>query len=388
MPLRKPWDHAIDLNENFGPQKAKLYPCSPTECTEIDAFIDDQLAKGYIRPSKSDQTSPIFFIPKKDGKKRMVQDYQHLNEFTIKNNYPLPLIPELINRIGDAKLFTKMDLRWGYNNVRIKKGDEWKTVFTCHRGTFEPLIMFFGLCNSPATFQTMMNELFKDMPNVVVYIDDILIFTKDEAGHDVIVLEVLKHLKNNDLFLKPEKCHFKVREVEMLGLIIGPEGIKMDPSKVKAIVDWPYPKKVKEVQSFLGLANYYRRFIEDFSKEVAPLHKLTRKDQPWKWGDEEIAAFNALKNKFIAKPILAMVDTTKELRVESNASDYATGAVLSMKCDDDKWHPCAYLSKGMTDVDRNYDVHDKEMLGIMRALEAWRHYLEGCKHRFEIWTDH
>ena len=174
----------------------------------------------------------------------------------------------------------------------------------------------------------------------------------------------------------------------MLSLIIGPEGIKMDPSKVKAIVDWPYPKKVKEVQSFLGLANYYRRFIEDFSKEAAPLHKLTRKDQPWKWGDEEIAAFNALKNKFIAKPILAMVDTTKELQVESDASNYATGAVLSMKCDDDKWHPCAYLSKGMTDVERNYDIHDKEMLGIMCALEAWRHYLKGCKHRFEIWTDH
>ena len=145
----------------------------------------------------------------------------------------------------------------------------------------------------------------------------------------------------------------------------------MDPSKVKAIVDWLYPKKVKEVQSFLGLANYYRRFIEDFSKEVAPLHKLTRKDQPWKWGDDEIAAFNALKNKFIVKPILAMVDMTKELRVESDASDYATGAVLSMKCEDDKWHPCAYLSKGMTDVERNYDVHDKEMLGIMHALEAW-----------------
>ena len=149
------------------------------------------------------------------------------------------------------------------------------------------------------------------MSNVVVYIDDILIFTKDEAGHDAIVLEVLRRLKDNDLFLKPEKCHFKVREVEMLGLIIGPEGIKMDPSKVKAIVDWLYPKKVKEVQSFLGLANYYRRFIENFSKEAVPLHKLTRKDQPWKWGDEEIAAFNALKNKFIAKPILAMVDTSE-----------------------------------------------------------------------------
>jgi len=147
LPLRKPWDHAIDLNPDFVPRKSKLYPMSPMEQQEVRDFIGDQLKKGYIQPTKSPQTSPVFFIPKKDGKKRMVQDYCYLNKGMIKNNYPLPLIPELIDRIGNAKVFTKLDLRWGYNNVRIKEGDEWKAVFTCQDGAFEPLVMFFGLCN-------------------------------------------------------------------------------------------------------------------------------------------------------------------------------------------------------------------------------------------------
>ena len=210
MPLCKPWDHAIDLVPDFKPIKFRIYPCSPMKQAEIDAFIDDQLAKGYIHPSTSDQTSGVFFIPKKDGKKQMVQDYQYINSKTLKSNYPLPLILELIDKIGDAKLFTKMDLRWGYNNVQIRKGNEGKAVFTCHKGAYESLVMFFGLCNFPAKFQTMMNDIFHNMPAVIVYIDDILIFTKTEQGHDEIVMEVLRRLKENNLYVKPEKCFFKV----------------------------------------------------------------------------------------------------------------------------------------------------------------------------------
>ena len=153
LPLYKPWDHAIDLNPDFVPQKSKLYPMSPTEQQEVRDFIDDQLKKGYIQPTKSPQKSLVFFISKKDGKKQMVQDYCYLNKGMIKNNYPLPLIPELIDHVGDAKVFTKLDLRWGYNNVCIKEGDEWKAAFTCQDGAFEPLVMFFGLCNSPGMFQ-------------------------------------------------------------------------------------------------------------------------------------------------------------------------------------------------------------------------------------------
>ena len=219
------------------------------EQQEVRDFIDNQLKKGYIQPTKSPQTSLVFFIPKKNGKKQMVQDYRYLNKGTIKNNYLLPLILELIDCIGNAKVFTKLDLRWGYNNIRIKEGDKWKAAFTCQDGAFEPLVMFFGLCNSSGTFQTMMNKISHNMSVVVmVYIDDILIFTKTEEGHDEIVEEVLRRLRANNLFLKPEKCFFKQWEIEFLGLIIGPNGVEMHPSKVEEITNWPMPTKVKDVQ--------------------------------------------------------------------------------------------------------------------------------------------
>ena len=195
MPVRKPWNHAIDMKDIFVPKKGRLIPLSLQEQKEVSNFIDDQTKKGYIRPSKSPQTSPVFFVPKKDGKKRMVQDHHYLSEHTVKNNYPLPLIQQLSEKLQGAKLFTKMDLCWEYNNIRIKEGDEWKATFTCHQGSFEPLVMYFGLCNSPTTFQAMMNEIFTDMEDImVVYVDDLLIFTKtdNQEEHDKIVLEVLR----------------------------------------------------------------------------------------------------------------------------------------------------------------------------------------------------
>ena len=190
------------------------------------------------------------------------------------------------------------------------------------------------------------------------------------------------------MFVKAEKCKFKVRTVKFLGLSIGSNSVSINPKKVDGILKWPVPTKVKEVQSFLELANFFHPFIKDFSKIATPLYKLMCKDAVWSWGSAEQKAFDELKQCFIEKLVLSMVDTTKELRVESDASDCATGAVLSMKDDDGKWHPCAYLFKGLNDVEQNYDVHDKELLGVMCALKAWRHYLEGCKHNFEIWTDH
>ena len=231
MPLQKPWDHTIDLKDTFKPKKGHIIPLSPAEQEEVMAFLDNQLKKGYICPSKSPQTSPVFFVPKKDGKKWMVQDYHYLNKHMVKNNYPLPLIMQLVNKLQGAKLFTKMDLRWGYNNVHIKENDEWKAAFTCFCGSFGPLIMYFGLCNSPTTFQAMMNEIFADMDDVVVvYINDLMIFTKTEnkAEHDKIVLEVLRCLKENNLFVKPKKCTFRATEVDFLGMIVRHNGIKMD----------------------------------------------------------------------------------------------------------------------------------------------------------------
>jgi len=260
MPTRKVWDYAIDVKEGFVPKKGKVYPLSREEREEVREFIKEQLRKEYIWPSKSPQTAPVFFVGKRDGKKWMVQNYRYLNEWMIKNNYPLPLISDVLENIGTKKIFTKIDLRWGYNNVRIKEGDEWKVAFTTLEGSFEPTVMFFGLTNSPATFQAMMNELLRDLINtgkVAAFIDDIIVGTETEEGHDEIVAEVIRRLEENDLYVKLEKCRWKVREVGFLGVVIGPEGIKMEEEKVKGVLEWLTPKCVKDVQKFLGLVNYY-----------------------------------------------------------------------------------------------------------------------------------
>ena len=282
MPTRKLWDHAIDVKEGFMLRKGKVYPLSREEREEMREFVKEQLRKGYIRPLKSLQTVPVFFVGKKDGKKRMVQDYRYLNKWTVKNNYPLPLISDVLENIGTKKVFMKMDLRWGYNNVRIKEGDEWKAAFMTLEGSFEPTVMFFGLTNSPAMFQAMMNELLRDLTNmgkVAVFIDDVIVGTETEEGHDELVVEVIKRLEENDLYVKPEKCKWKVREVEFLGVVIGPEGIKMEKEKVKGVLEWLTPKCVKDIQKFLGLANYYRQFIKGFTSITRPLHDMVKKDE-------------------------------------------------------------------------------------------------------------
>jgi len=209
MPTRKIWDHAIDIKKGFVLRKGKVYPLSREEREEVQEFIKEQLRKEYIRPSKSSQMAPVFFVGKKDRKKRMVQNYQYLDEWTVKNNYLLPLILDVIKNIGTKKVFTKMDLRWDYNNVRIKEENEWKTAFTTLERLFEPTVMFFRLTNSPATFQAIMNELLRDLINtrkVVVFIDDVIVGTEDEEGHDELVAEIVKRLEENDLYVKPEKC--------------------------------------------------------------------------------------------------------------------------------------------------------------------------------------
>ena len=205
-----------------------------------------------------------------------------MNEWTVKNNYPLPLISDILENIGTKKVFTKMDLRWGYNNVRIKEGDEWKAVFTTPERSFEPTVMFFGLTNSPATFQAMMNELLRDLINtgkVAAFIDDMIVGTEIEEGHDKLVAEVIKRLEENNLYVKPEKCRWKVREMGLLGVVIGPERIKMEGEKIKGVLEWPTLKCIKDVQKFLGLANYYQRFIEGFMMVARPLPDMVKKDK-------------------------------------------------------------------------------------------------------------
>ena len=391
MPTRKLWNHAIDVKEGFIPRKGKVYPLLREEREEVREFIKEQLRKGYIRLSKLLQTAPVFFVGKKDEKKRMVQDYRYLNEWTVKNNYPLPLISDVLENIGMKKLFTKMDLRWRYNNVRIKEGDEWKVAFTTSEGSFEPTVMFFRLTNSPVTFQAMMNELLRDLINtgkVVVFIDDVIVGTETEEGHDKLVAEVVKRLEENDLYVKPERCKWKVREVEFLGVVIGPEGIKMEKEKVKGVLEWLTLKCVKDVQKFLGLANYYRRFIEGFAMVARPLHDLVKKNKKWEWTEREEKAFTELKERFTKEPVLAAPDIDKKMRMEVDVLDYTIGGVLLMECGDGLWRPVAFLSKSLNETERNYEIHDKEMLAIIRRLEVWRYLLEGAQYKFKIWMDH
>ena len=275
--------------------------------------------------------------------------------------------------------------------MRIKEGDEWKAAFMTLEGSFEPTVMFFGLTNSLAMFQAMMNELLRDLTNigkVAVFIDDVIVGTETEEGHDELVEEVIRRLEENDLYVKLEKCKWKVREVDFLGVVIGPEGIKMEKEKVKGVLEWPTLKCVKEVQKFLGLANYYHRFIEGFAMVARPLHDIVKKDKKWEWTEKQEEAFKELKKRFTEEPVLAAPDIDKKMRMEVDVSDYATGGVLSMKCGDGRWRPVAFLSKSLNETERNYKIHDKEMLAIIRELEAWRHLLEGAKYKFEIWTDH
>ena len=303
----------------------------------------------------------------------MVMDYRRLNKQMVKNNYPLPLITDLVDSMGNKRVFTKMDLRWGYNNVRIKEGDEWKAAFTTHVGSYEPVVMFFRMTNSPATFQGMMNEILRDMINegkVAAFVDDVLIGTKMEEGHDELVEEVLRRLEENDLYVKPEKCAWKVQKVNFLGVVMGQGKIEMEENKVVGVLNWPTPKMVRDVRKFLGLANYYRRFVKDFAKLARPLNNLTRKEEKWRWGDEQQKAFEQLKTVFTNQPLLVAPDLDKEFRVEVDASNFATEGVLSIKCKDNKWRPVAYISKSLNETERNYKIHDKEMLAIICCLEA------------------
>jgi len=291
----------------------------------------------------------------------------------VKNNYPLPLITELIDNMGSKKVFTKMDLRWGFNNVRIKEGDEWKEAFTIHIGSFEPTVMFFGMTNLPAIFQAMMNEILRDLINkgkVAAFVDDVLVGTKTEEGHNEIVEEVLRRLEKNNLYIKPEKYVWKVRKIEFLGVVIGPNGIEMEAEKVDGVLSWSQPKNVKDVRKFSGLANYYRRFIKDFARVARPMNVLTRKDEKWRWEEPQQKVFDELKKVFITKPVLAAPDLDKEFRVEADASNYTTGGILSMKCSDNKWRPVAFISKSLSNTEQNYEIHDKEMLAVVRCLEA------------------
>jgi hypothetical protein len=378
LPPHRSHDLSIKLKPDFQPPFGPLYSLSRFELEALKEWLEKNLKKGFIRASSSPAGAPILFTKKPDGSLRLCVDYRGLNEGTIKNRYPLPLIQETLMRLSRAKWFTKLDVRDAYNLIRVANGDEWKTAFRTRYGLYESLVMPFGLTNAPATFQTYINEALRQFLDefATAFQDDVLIYSDSLAEHKVHVRRVLEKLREYGLHLKPQKCEFYREEVKYLGLIIGREGIKMDPEKVRAVRDWDTPEKLYDVRSFLGFANFYRRFIYGYSDIVRPLTELTRKTVKWKWEPEQQQAFDRLKEAFTSAPILRHFDFDREIVVETDASDYVSAGVLSQYGDDDLLHPVAFFSKKHSPAECNYEIYDKELMAIIRCFEEWRAELQ------------
>ncbi len=391
LPPHRPYDCAIDLLPGTSPPKGKLYSLSAPEREAMEKYISDSLAAKIIRPSSSPAGAGFFFVKRKDGSLRPCIDYRGLNNITVKNTYPLPLMSSAFERLQGAFFFTKLDLRNAYHLVCIREGDEWKTAFNTPRGHFEYRVLPFGLSNAPAVFQALVNDVLRDMLNqfIYVYLDDILIFSHSLQEHVQHVRRVLQRLLENGLYVKAEKCVFHAQSVPFLGYIVSVEGMRMDPDRVQAVVDWPTPDSRKALQRFLGFANFYRRFIRSFSQLAAPLTALTSIKTPFRSSSAAEAAFTKLKGCFVSAPILIAPDPSQQFVVEVDASEVGVGAVLSQRSSsDDKVHPCAYFSHRLSPAERNYDIGNRELLAVKLALEEWRHWLEGSGVPFIVWTDH
>lgn len=389
LPTHRPWDHKIHLQPGKEPPWGPIYAMSEKELKTLDEWLKEKLEKGWIRKSTSAAASPVMFVPKPNGKLRLVVDFRRLNDITVKNRYPLPNIEEMQDRLTGSDWYTKIDLRDAFYAIRMAKGEEWKTAFRTRYGLFEFLVMPMGLTNAPASCQDLVNEVLRDLLDVcvVAYMDDILVYTQGELGKHVRqVQDVFERLTRAGFKTAPEKCEFHKKEVKFLGFIINTKGIKIDPEKTTSIREWPTPQNVKDVQSFLGLANYNRKFIEGYSKTSAPLTELTKKDTRWKWDSAQKQAFQQLKDQCVSAPTLRLFDGKRAVWIETDASDKAIGACLTQE-HDGKRHPVAYYSRKMSPAEQNYDVHDKELLAIVAALQHWRVYAEGAP-KLTILSDH
>ncbi len=389
LPPHRTGDCAIDLQPGSQPPKGRIFPLSQPEAESMKSYIEEELAKGFLRPSTSPASAGFFFVKKKDGGLRPCIDYRGLNDITIKFRYPLPLVPAALEQLREARYFTKLDLRSAYNLIRIREGDEWKTSFSTTTGHYEYLVMPFGLANSPSVFQSFINEVFRDMLNrwVIIYIDDILIYSTSLEDHIKQVRAVLPHLIDHQLYAKAEKCEFHQESVSFLGYVISSGGVAMDDKKIHNVVNWPQPTTLKELQRFLGFANFYRRFIRNFSTVAAPLTSMTKKgNQRLTWSPAAHQAFRTLKERFTTAPILHHPDPEREFIVEVDASSTGNGAVLSQRQGDPpKLYPCAFFSRKLNSAEQNYDVGNRELLAMKAAFEEWRHW---HKHPFTVLTDH
>lgn len=389
LPPRRDVDHRIELVPGSTPPSRPTYRMSPKELDELKKQLQDLIEHQFIQPSKSPYGAPVLFVKKKDGSIRMCIDYRALNKITVKNKYPLPRIDELLDRLEGAQYFSKIDLRSGYHQVRIHEDDIPKTAFRTRYGHFEYLVLPFGLTNAPATFMHLMQSIFNHQLDdfVVVYLDDILIFSKTKEEHEIHVRKVLELLRENKLYGKLSKCEFFKNEMSFLGHVVSSKGISMDPSKVKAIVGWPTPSDAHDVKVFLGMAGYYRRFVEGFSRIATPMSGLLKKGVVFRWGERQKKAFNELKSIISSEPVLLVPNFNVPFVVTVDASGYAIGGTLSQDVGKGL-QPVAFMSKKMLPAEMKYAVHEQELLAVVCALREWRHYLHGSKFTVIIITDH
>jgi len=359
------------------------YRMSHEELKELKVQLEELLVKGYIKPNKSPYGAPVLFVHKKDGTLRMCVDYRAFNKATMKNRYPLPWINDLFDRLSGAKVISRIDLRSGYYQIQIAKGDKEKTACHTRYGSYEFLVMPFRLTNAPATFCTLMNNIFREWFDdfVVIYIDDILIYSGSLEEHAEHLRKVFQRLRENKLYAKLEKCKFEVTKVDFLGHRRTQEGLKMDDHKVKAIVDWEPPKSVLALRSFLGLASYYRKFIKNFAKIATPLTNLLKKSTvTYKWERTCDEAFETLKGILVKAPMLKLPDFDKDFEIHSDASDFAIGGVLMQE-----GKLVAFESKKLSEIERRWPTHEKEMWVVIHCPKTWGHYI-GSKD-VVMWID-
>ena len=382
LPPSRSHDHFIPLKDGSQPINLRLYRYSGLQKDVLEKMIEEMLGTGIIRSSNSPFASPVVLVKKKDSTWWLCVDYRALNRLTIKDKYPIPVVEELLEELVGATIFSKIDLRSGYHQIRMGSGDEFKTAFRTHNGHYEFLVMPFGLTNAPVTFQSLMNEVFRVHLRkfILVFFDDILIYSKSSTAHYEHLRIVFKLLRIHQLVAKASKCSFGSEQVEYLGHIISKAGVATDPDKIKAILDWPLPRNLKQLRGFLGLTSYYRRFVKGYRSICKPLTQLLKKDA-FGWNSEATTAFTLLKAVMTTPPVLSLPDLGKLFVVETDASMVGVGAVLMQE-----GHPIAYLSKALGLKQQAMSIYEKEMLAILHTVHKWRHYLWG-KH-FKIRTDH
>eukprot|EP00253_Pinus_taeda_P016981 PITA_16981 len=383
LPPKRNIDFTIELVPGAAPVSRAPYRMSVPELTELKMQLQELLDKNYIRPSVSPWGAPMLFVKKKDGTFRMCIDYRQLNKLTIKNKYPLPRIDELFDQVKGATMFSKIDLRSGYHQIRIKDEDIAKTTFRTRYGHYEFVVLPFGLTNAPATFMCLMNNIFHQYLDrfVLIFIDDILVYSCTIEEHQEHLRKVLQTLREHQLYAKLSKCDFFKEEVQYLGHVITKEGIVVDPEKIKAIMDWPVPKDVADVRSFMGLAGYYRRFVEGFSRVAFPITSLQKKRKTFHWTPNCQKSFEQLKHLLTTAPILRIADPDKDYVVCTDASKEGVGGVLMQE-----GKVVAYESRKLKEHEQKYSAYDLELTAVIHALKMWRHYLVGRK--FLLLTDH